>query len=125
MLKNYEATEHPDLYKKTYWGNFEHDPMDTVTINNRNKFAQSVTGHHNYRIIGEGDYRWLFDHFEIYTHELGYIVVVSPYKSVENQSYLTELGFVEFNRLYSEFCNTYIMLVNAKELEELFKRVKT
>jgi len=83
--QNYEITNHPKIFKHTYWGKFETYPGYPLPeiVSNRNDFireqciVKQKDPHANfYHIMREGNYSQLMDHSESYEDDMGRLVHV-------------------------------------------------
>jgi hypothetical protein len=119
ITKNYELTNYPLIYKKSYWGLTLIDNNDNKKIiKNRNNFIE------NFNIIKiidkvpqyiSNNYTKsdIFDHIEIYlTNDKKYIIVSSSYDNCKEE--YEKLGWIKIYKLYSNSCYTYIKIIDMK-----------
>lgn len=116
-----DATRYPNLYRDTYWGNFQMDrnghAITPEIIENRNRFAgrwrlrQSVGGVGRYPATERGED---FDHPETYKDAEGWVVlVVSNY----NGPPPAVLGLVRIAPIYGRGVESYVgRFASMKEL---------
>ena len=130
-----DKTYRPDIYKNTYWGNFDFidsfRSFSKTIITNRNRFILEYNiikacrnppryislPHSNY---GLSDIR--YDHVEYYKTKDNYIVVSSPYygDSCEHDEAYKAKGFKKIYPLYSLDATTFIKIIPIG-----YKRVTT
>lgn len=125
----YQLTEYPKIYKNVYWGNFK-DTINKINdekniIENRNNFIREFNIVRTKNLIKkynnfgweESDNDRMFDHSESYIDkDKNYILVVSPYYVVnkaeihkpEVLEFLTQRGFIMYDRLYANSATTFI-----------------
>lgn len=109
-----DLTNHPTLFKSSYWGCFKvenNTEMDDIA-RNRNEFAEefeieSYSG--SDKPVSRSP---LFDHCELYRCKSGYVYVSSPYG--EHDEIATEKGFARYKKLYSPHATTYVKLFERK-----------
>lgn len=121
----FEKTQHPKIFKDTYWGGFsvENAKYDIDEfVSNRNDFVAEY-GIRTYQGGGKGELSGLsnlpmFDHLELYWNDGGFILVNSPYgdKSAE----MTELGFNEVPQMYAPDAKSYVKQFSIKKDIEKF-----
>lgn len=132
MSKLSDLTEHPKLYKDTYWGNFlsnNDDLNDNSPIfANRNKFAKEYklkrhTHKCTKKIEKEFSYqntKCTFDHGEFYVDfEGNYVIVSSPYGCYDDK-YMA-LGWTPYHKLYSPMAYTYVKVITSAKNEKVEK----
>lgn len=124
----YELTEHPYLFKNTYWDMFidyenPHHFDDTI-IANRNKFVKDYQikchpanipnyVHDQYWDFQNTNYG-LVDHVEVYrTHDRKNIVLSSPYTNSGIHIYLAD-GWIPVDPSYSTGAYSYIKIIPFK-----------
>jgi hypothetical protein len=127
-MKNYEATNCPEIYINTYWGAYLFEPNSQDVIKARNDFGQLVkkyTGRYlkTNKLFLED--RMHFDHCEIYEDILGgVIIIVSPYKNNITHGYLEMMGFVKIPSMYSNATESYAKSTTRKGLIDFNKRLQ-
>ena len=79
-MRYYETTNYPNIYKNSYWGNFdvEADRPEKEVIQNRNAFIENhqIVVHKRLTMTQYDKYRTEADHQETYEDKLGRIVQV-------------------------------------------------
>ena len=111
-----DLTDHPSVFRETYWGNFDADNLpDAQIVANRNAFAveHAVTGFVGGEIPESQDR--MYDHPELYRCENGYVYIVSPYdadSSVDERA--AAAGMTRCSPLYHPRATTYIREFSGK-----------
>jgi len=120
--KNFaDKTYRPDIYKNTYWGNFDFiDSFQTFSqtiITNRNKFIPEyniikcptppkyITDHLADRLGIR------YDHVEYYKTKDNYIIISSPYNYCNHDEAYESRGFKKIYPLYAMNATTYIKII--------------
>ena len=126
MTKIYEFTNHPNIFKNCYWGNFDKkDNSDTTNqiIENRNRFiffnrikCYKKMPRYIYSTIYDdinGKLYHFYDHVECYrTYNNNYILICSPYGEYDDK--FDELGWTKIDKLYSHNASTYMKIIEYK-----------
>ena len=113
---NYEMTNYPNIYKKSYWGN-KIDNINSI-IYNRNKFIEEFNIIKKIRfspkyINKEFEILEKYNHKECYlTNDKCYILVSSLYD--KNDHNYNELDWKKYNNLYDVDTITYIKKIRMK-----------
>jgi hypothetical protein len=135
---NCEYTDYPNIFKKTYWGNFKKshnmhiEYFDTI-IENRNNFIHElqITKHFTPSI----NITFYFykvsprcDHLEWYKDKNnGIVVIFSNYSSTDEVcicEFLVRLGFTKYKPMYCKTAVTYLALFeNLNQLKNNIKNV--
>lgn len=126
MGESYNKTNYPNIYKHTYWGNFDYEKNKySITkniIDNRNKFIEEynvkIKKNPPQYISKEADrnlYRF-FDHVEFYQNEKFYIIIISPYNHLNeiDLNKLKELEFQSIYQLYSINAFSFVKIIPKK-----------
>jgi len=129
--QNFDATNYPEIYELTYWGNYEYKPGHFSTtseiINNRNKFITDydikkcilVKPEFIFEMVNRSKYKYL-DHVECYETSSGdYVLISSPYTERHDKEYSDD-GWTKIYPLYSSTTgdSTFIKIVNKlKKME--------
>ena len=121
--QNFDATDYPEIYELTYWGNFEFPNYYSTPeiINNRNKFIKDydiekcvlIKPEFIYEMVNRSTYKYL-DHVECYKARNEYYVLISsPYTESHDQEHLDD-GWTKIYPLYSSKTgdSTFIKIVN-------------
>ena len=122
-MRYFEKTIKPNLFKKTYWGNFEYDPHCIASeqiFTNRNNFITDFhITKHPFKIpkyvkseCYNGNQRKpILDHVEFYINENDdYVIISSPYSNLYEGEYYV-LGWVKIIKLYSDHAETYMKII--------------
>jgi len=123
MQKYADRTSFPDIYKKSYWGNFHTEnkvPSDEI-IGNRNDFITDhevlryretypnyVPGHFGFQLWFNKTGSFFWDHIEIYETPTEFLVIVSPYGEQHAEQ---PAVFEKIPRMYTEDATTYMARV--------------
>lgn len=125
---NYDTTDYPNIYKQTYWGNFEYKPghfsATSEIINNRNKFVKDydiqkcvlIKPEFIYEMVNRSKYNYL-DHVECYKANNGdYVLISSPYTKNYDQDHLDD-GWTKIYQMYSscKHDSSYVKIVNYRK----------
>lgn len=130
-ISNYERTQYPSIFKKTYWGTFRHIPNSSQDISqsifdNRNRFVKDYKirrVHRRFRKYKECNtfyqHKKYYDHVEFYeTIDKQIVMVVSPYNSLSDiQDDLINDGFTISYKLYVDFATTAIKYLDFENEE--------
>ncbi len=121
----FSLTNHPNIYKRVYWGNFINDEKYSdqdmnIIFNNRNQFIQDfgikaykkptckITNFY-YKMKSKG---LKIDHFEHYvSFNKKVIVVSSPYTPAGPFDNYLEEGWTQIYPLYHSSATTFIILL--------------
>ena len=138
-MLNYQSTQFPEMFKKTYWGN--HHNYDSSICQNRDQFVheyliKDFNTYHSHKAktiinsyisykINSSD-RDFFDHFEVYqTIDNEYIIRVRPFNHVQDcELYMHRLGFTQIDPLYARHANTFIKFVDFNQLQDDIKNMR-
>lgn len=119
MSKLHEKTNHPNLFKETYWGNFPYDPVKypdhDACIKNRNDFVELFSikeFNDSLKKIYGRQHLYGIDHQEYYRTTDGKWVYVNSTYTVANPA-MDELGLVEIPTLYGARAKTYVIVFNT------------
>jgi len=138
----YKYTKYPNIYKKTYWGQFEtikdrlYCNVDFNIINNRDIFVEEFNIDRKCKFTKKffknnpkfKDYMSnepnVFDHIEAYRDKNNdYVIVVSPYGRCDE--FLDDLGFTKLYNLYSHSsCSYVICLVKNTKYDQFRHKFK-
>lgn len=113
--KIYHYTKKPNLFKNTYWGQFDKKNIDNEIVLNRNRFVidydikkKSSLNKEVYFYLKELIELNVIDHLEIYKNRNNeYVVVISPYTK-KHDTIFKSCGFKEIYKLYNNNAYTYI-----------------
>jgi hypothetical protein len=123
--QNYHATEYPEIYEQTYWGNFEYNPNHFTStqeiINNRNKFIKDyciekivlIKPQFIREMVNRSKRKYL-DHVECYKKSSGeYVLVSSPYTERYDKEHIDD-GWAKIYPMYSNITGdpTFIKIIN-------------
>jgi hypothetical protein len=116
----FEATKHPKIFSKTYWGHFkleEGTPLEEMLpiIENRNSFIKDYniksSKKQTQKIIDFffNQQRVLpLDHTEFYVrHDKSIIIITSPYNGKDMTGF-EEVGWIKIPPLYHSNATTYL-----------------
>ena len=113
-----ELTDYPNIYSKTYWGNFsnkeENHPGNRIIVN-RNNFIRLQPGIKISKKNIRGIFPWPYcDHNELYQQGDVYILLTSPYEKGEEQlNYFREEGWAIIPPMYTEGAITFIKCIKV------------
>lgn len=116
-------TEHPEIYRETYWGCCCGDGPNNTVLLNRNNFIRDYNIKRN--VVNKPRYitdiyknkdSLTYDHMELYeTHDNEYILMASPYCVVpRKEEEFKNNKFEPIYPLYTEKTNTYIRIFKKK-----------
>lgn len=137
-LRNHELTNHSNIYKSVYWGNFQYDQSIANIIHNRNRFINdfNIKSVKSVNIISDycyhhanGYYHRLFDHIETYkTNDNKFIIVISPYgnendfnRDIDVNEFKIKLGFEQIYPLYDDATTFVKVIDDIKQFKKLSK----
>jgi hypothetical protein len=122
---NRDKTEHPEIFKYTYWGGFLYSNEKAGIIENRDRFIVDYDIKDHKRSGLKKIYRWLdaqqkngceLDHTEVYiTNDKRLIVITSPFKHV-NPSDFEDRGWTPIYPLYNRNAYTFMKEVDPKKI---------
>lgn len=138
MVKFFEATDYPNIFNKTYWGNFEATQNDSELVKNRNKFVHdydissicSIQKVEDYKMYlrNHPTMRKYFDHLEAYmTNDDMIIIVNSPYDHIlkyDVDNFKKRFGFDQIYPLYDEHAITLCMRTSIDQIKQELKAYK-
>lgn len=113
--KNYQMTEYPRIFKKSYWGRHLYEEDDI--IENRNMFVR------DFRVKEYKSYiPWSFDHdlFSIkhsdhkeyyVTENKDIIILISVSEWANFDDHFQQFGFRKYKKLYSHCSTTYFGII--------------
>jgi len=110
----YTKTQHPKMYRITYWGHPKYDDSYANIIDNRNKFPNDFDIKcymSNYKrpqyILKEIKPRYI-DHPEVYINkDRDYVIISSPYSPKCSEYHLAN-GWTEIYPMYNSSARTFI-----------------
>ena len=125
MTYVYELTNHPNIFKHTYWGSFQRSKICDINdeiIENRNRFIffnkikcfkmPKYISRSIYDDINGKHYNF-YDHIECYrTYNNNYILICSPYEEYDEKFH--ELGWQKIDKLYRQCASTYMKVIEFK-----------
>ena len=130
LIKNFEKTKYPEIYKDTYWGNLEYG-KDAAIIDARNIFVEKhkivKSSVMRYQLLEESLEFPFLPHHEIYlTLTESIIFIYSPYEIDQKfRDFNKSEGFEEIDSLYHEMAKTYLLeLPNIEVLKFWVKNFK-
>ena len=123
-----DYTKYPKVFENTWWGQSVYDIPEKNIIENRNLFVEEFNILKKKTFLKKlNNFGWLekddsrsFDHNESYIDKEGnYILITSPYMVIHDGQinrpevfkFLTEKGFVVYDRLYNNNATTFIKKV--------------
>lgn len=101
FMKTYQATQFPEIYKSSYWGNINMDISFISLIKTRDDFIINYNIKTYYHTTTYMASNMNFDHVEFYKTKDGKIILLtSPYD--DKIEYFIDWGFIQVPNLYNE-----------------------
>ena len=127
-MRYYNNTNYPNIFKETYWGNFDLETTDLLSMKNifysRNKFVDDFkikksTRKYPQWVENEKSHRD-FDHVEVYKDiHNQYVIIFSNYHSKIDEI-ANNHKFKKYSPLYRDDATTYIkILPRIKKCHEI------